>query len=239
MNDMSRAIADGLSPFFTPDDVLEIRFLDMGGERGRTHAGWIVAKDIPQHAARIASLATAAGGAYFTPQRLDPALIGRGTPGKFVQVRRDGAATVPALTKDADVIERRYLIVDVDPARPSGVCATNDEKAAALAVADQVRTMMGLIGWPRPVQVDSGNGFHLYYRLPEPFGQTADPDPIAWALALVARHCDRPSAVVDRTVFNPARIMKIPGTFAKKGENTADRPHRQSQLIEVPDDWRA
>jgi hypothetical protein len=34
-------------------------------------------------------------------------------------------------TKDADIICRRWLSVDIDPKRPEGVSATEDEKRAA------------------------------------------------------------------------------------------------------------
>jgi len=36
-------------------------------------------------------------------------------------------------------------------------------------------------------------------------------------------------------VFDPSRIIKIAGTWARKGENTAERPHRKSRILSVPD----
>jgi hypothetical protein len=37
--------------------------------------------------------------------------------------------------------------------------------------------------------------------------------------------------VVDATVTNPARLMKLPGTLAMKGSSTPDRPHRMAALL--------
>jgi hypothetical protein len=39
---------------------------------------------------------------------------------------------------------------------------------------------------------------------------------------------------IDQTVYNPARICKVPGTWARKGDDIPERPHRQSRLVEVP-----
>lgn len=241
MDDVARRIADALPLFFAPDDVLEVRFL--GVERpGRTHAGWIRAGQIPAAAGAIAALARISDGTYFTPQRLDPAVMGRGKPGHFGTVHRDRDTGVvrPELTADADVVGRRYLIVDVDPVRPAGCCATQAEKGAACEVALAVRS--ALPPWSaRPLIVDSGNGFHLYYRLESELpGGPADAatDPLAKLLAVLARRCDTPAAKVDTRVYNAARIVKVPGTWAKKGPNTSARPHRQSSILEVPNGWR-
>jgi hypothetical protein len=49
---------------------------------------------------------------------------------------------------------------------------------------------------------------------------------------------------IDASVFNAARIWKLPGTMACKGADMPDRPHRIARLIEVPKElevvkWRA
>ena len=35
----------------------------------------------------------------------------------------------------------------------------------------------------------------------------------------------------DRSVTNPSRLCKLPGTWAVKGDNTLDHPHRQSAVV--------
>ena len=39
---------------------------------------------------------------------------------------------------------------------------------------------------------------------------------------------------VDRSVHNPARIWKLYGTWAGKGDSIPERPHRMAKLIETP-----
>jgi hypothetical protein len=51
--------------------------------------------------------------------------------------------------------------------------------------------------------------------------------------ALAARFDDE-RVKIDQKVANPARIWKLYGTVAAKGDHTADRPHRVSRLLEVP-----
>ncbi len=53
--------------------------------------------------------------------------------------------------------------------------------------------------------------------------------------ALHLRYSDL-AVEVDRTTFNAARISKLYGTLAAKGDSTAERPHRMSALLEVPDE---
>lgn len=134
---------------------------------------------------------------------------------------------------DKDVVCRRWMLVDVDPRRPvSGVSATDAEKAAAKDLADGVRDDLRVRGWAAPMVVDSGNGYHLYYRVDLP---AADDRRVERCLkALAARH-NTPAAAVDVTVFNPSRIVKIPGTWARKGDETPDRPHRKARVLEVPE----
>ena len=36
----------------------------------------------------------------------------------------------------------------------------------------------------------------------------------------------------DATVYNPARVWKLYGTTAKKGDPTEDRPHRKAQILD-------
>ncbi len=240
---MPAQIAESLPLFFAPDDVLEVRILD-AGRPGRKVAGYMLARNIPTMAPRIAEAGADAGGVYFTPQRLDPVVLNR-CRHALVEVTRDRDAeeTRPRLTRDADVLERRYLLIDIDPVRPATHrkdSATDGEKEAAFEVAKSVRDCLCKYGIPAPIVVDSGNGYHLYFRLvnPLPGGEAdATTDPFAVLLRTLKGTFDTPAAAIDGTVFNASRIMKVPGTVARKGTPTPERPHRQSKLLEVPSDW--
>jgi hypothetical protein len=53
-------------------------------------------------------------------------------------------------------------------------------------------------------------------------------------LLALAQRFDTDAVKIDRAVFNASRICKVPGTVARKGDNTKDRPHRRARLLEVP-----
>ena len=228
-------IAEWLPLFFDPEDVLEIRVLD-AGRPGRKVAGWLTAKHIPALAKKISDASANASGTYFTPHVLDRSILGRCSH-NLIGVGKD-----MRLTRDVDVTARRYLIIDIDPVRPANTSATEAEKEAAAEVANAVRNCLAGHGWPPPLVVDSGNGLHLYYRLSTALhgGSVKDPvaDELAACLRVLAAKFDTDKATVDTSVYNSSRIMKVPGTWARKGTHSAERPHRQCKITEHPDDWK-
>ncbi len=135
-------------------------------------------------------------------------------------------------TADTDVDRRRYLLVDVDPQRRTGISATDNEKAAAQVLAHRIRVHLSGLGWPEPIVADSGNGWHLLYRVDLPGN---DGGLVKACLEALAARFDSDETKVDTTVFNPARITKLYGTLVRKGDHTPERPHRMSRLVEVPD----
>lgn len=141
-------------------------------------------------------------------------------------------------TRDRDIRGYSILVVDVDPERhPRDRSATDVEKAEAHAVALAVRSWFTENG-VRPVLADSGNGYHLLVPLvsAEDVGQAArDTHRL---LELLDRRFSTPGAKVDRSTFNPSRILKLYGTMAVKGEDAAEHPHRLSHIDvdEIPED---
>lgn len=179
-------------------------------------------------------------GAFTTVHRLKPDAIDPARIGIMPRQTKKSGGT----TRDEDVSERRYLLVDIDPVRAMGFdkCAASDEeRSAALAVAMNVREdLEAFLG--APLFIDSGNGIHLYFHTPgpEPGGPIADEDhdPITLHLKLLADRYDTPGAKIDTTVRNASRVMKLPGTWTRKGEESSDRPHRMAKLLEVPNGWQ-
>ncbi len=143
---------------------------------------------------------------------------------------RDMNACDPAAS-DADIVSRRWLPVDCDPVRPSGISATDAEHAAALARAQEIRDYLAGRGWRDPLLADSGNGAHLLYRVELP---PDDSGLVEGVLAALAFRFSDEQVVVDQKNSNPARIWKLYGTLAAKGDPTPDRPHRLSRLLEAP-----
>jgi hypothetical protein len=136
-------------------------------------------------------------------------------------------------TSDADILLRRWLLLDFDPIRPAGISSTDAEHGRAMTVACGAWDDLRGAGLGDPVVGDSGNGAHLLYPLNLPNDQQAT-ERVKKFLAGVAARCGTDDIAVDRTVFNAARIVKLYGTLACKGDNLPERPHRRSRLLEVP-----
>jgi len=165
-----------------------------------------------------------AQGVYFVPNPIDPKLMARAN-NRIRPVYGDPT------TSDADILRRWYLLIDLDPFRPSGISSTQSEHAAALQKAQEIRAWLGAAGWPTPIFVDSGNGAHLDYYIDLPVD---DNGLVAGVLAGLAQRFDDAHVKVDVSVHNPARIWKLVGTYARKGDDIPDRPHRLASLIDAP-----
>lgn len=164
-------------------------------------------------------------GLYHSLNDVTPALLARASN------RIKAADRKNASTSDRDVERRTALLIDGDPVRPADISATDGEHAAALARIAEIRWFLSELGWPAPITADSGNGGHLVYRVELP---AEDGGLVKDFLNALADAFDDERVHVDRTVFNAARIVKLWGTAARKGDSTADRPHRMSKILEVP-----
>jgi hypothetical protein len=138
-----------------------------------------------------------------------------------------------ATTADHEVARRRRLLLDFDPVRPAGVSSTEEEHAAALARVQECKDWLAAQGLPEPLLADSGNGGHLVYGLDLP---NDDPSRLLVEnfLKAVATRFSDGKLKVDVSVFNAARISKVYGTLACKGDNVPERPHRLSRILEAP-----
>src|SRR5215216_3676220 len=165
---------------------------------------------------------------YVTLNEVDPALLARAS-NRVRKVYKEPT------TSDSDILRRRWLPLDFDPARPSGVSATDTEKKAARLRALEVREFLRGLGWPEPVVGDSGNGYHLLYRIELP-NDRESLELVKGVLEALSFKFSDEAVDVDTTTCNAARIWKLYGTTARKGDDTGDRPHRRSRLLEVPEE---
>ena len=83
-----------------------------------------------------------------------------------------------------------------------------------------------------PLVADSGNGYHLDYRIEL---SCEDDGLVEKALDGLANCFDGDGVELDRGVHNPSRIIKLYGTLACKGDNTEERPWRLSKILQAPD----
>lgn len=222
-------IADSLQRhFIAAGAVAELRAIFKDGS---IHAGFFDrdhADVMAREAERLSGLPRVKG-VYVTLNAIDANLLNR--PGFANQVRKVRAGESASAK---DVKRRVFLLIDADPRRAEGMngwSASDDEKAKALAKVLEIRTYLSSLGWPEPLLCDSGNGWHLLYRIDLP---ADDSGLLKRVLGALAKRFDDEAVEIDRKVYDPARITKLYGTRACKGEHTADRPHRLSGIVEIP-----
>lgn len=207
-------------------DVFEVRALEATMDRLRqpmTISGYF---DNAEAAVHAIGAITSAKGIYVTLNRIDRALLSRAANRLRVCGRGDST------TSDTDVTGRDWLLVDIDPKRPAGISATDTEHNAALELAKVIRAALAQEGWPTPILADSGNGAHLLYRI----GLPADDGALVQScLKAIAFRFGTHDLDIDLSVFNPARIVKLYGTVAGKGDNTPERPHRVARMLDAPE----
>jgi hypothetical protein len=144
--------------------------------------------------------------------------------------------TEPAkLTTDNDVLHRQLLFIDVDALTPDAHSNSSEpEHEAAREMALAVREALATEGWPTPILADSGNGWHLYYWIDLPADEPTR-ELISAFLKRLKTKFDG-GGKIDPAVSNAGRISKLPGTWARKGLDSPDRPHRQARLLWVPEE---
>lgn len=197
----------------------ECGFFDLENQVGRTAVYEVIKKYVAQ------PLKEQPEGIYFIINPVDPVFLARanncmGKKGELISA------------DDKRIRRRRWLPVDADPTKPiSKISATDAEKAAARLLIDGVREDMRARGFCEPMLCDSGNGFHLWYKIDLPLD---DGGLVEHVLKDLADRHNSAGATVDTKLFNASRILKIPGTWARKGCETADRPYRMARVLEVP-----
>ena len=166
------AMLAALAAMFDPADVIEIRAFPKG--KKHTAAGYFDGSHREDLADAAVTLNAAGAAVYVTLNRIDPQLLGR----YCNRIENPAAATVT----DANVIRRRWLLIDFDPVRPKDTSATNAQLAAAHERARDCACRLKSDGWPKPLAGESGNGWHLLYPLDLP-NDTESRDLVKGALA--------------------------------------------------------
>lgn len=130
------------------------------------------------------------------------------------------------MTQDDDIERLTWLVLDIDSKHPTGVSATDEEKEAARTQAEDAIMFLTNAGFDSPEIVDSGNGYHIKYRIDLP-----NDDEGQGRLSNVADAISERFPLCDAAVKNPSRILKLPGTKAMKGRSTEGRPHRMARIL--------
>ncbi len=225
--------------FVNPGEVAEVRIPKVygkspawGGEFAKgTVSGYF---DNHEHFSRAVIAADKAvhGGIYFTLQVIDPRLIARA----FNRLKPSSLTT-----SDNNVTAYRWLPIDIDPVRPAGIGSSDSELQAALRLRDELaEVLVSEYGLPEPIRANSGNGGHLLVKLPDIPVDDRSKSFISSTLNGLSTQYSNDQIKIDTAVHNPARIWKLYGTTARKGDPVPSgshreaRPHRMSFIDRIP-----
>lgn len=204
------------------NSVFEVRCL--GSRKGQIDSGYF---DSPgEAAAALVGSANWYKGIYVTPNPVLPELKARA----HNRLKQWADFT----TTDRDISRRHWLLIDIDPRRPSGISSSDEEHEIALKRARNLASFLDLYGFPQPMINDSGNGAHVMYRIDEENSDEVR-DEIQTFLHIISDMFTDDKCEIDKTVFNAARIWRVPGTWSKKGDSVTERPHRKSQTLQYAD----
>ena len=164
---------------------------------------------------------------YFTVNKVKDACSGRTQFGVFERV--DGSAT-----SKNDIESRQWLPIDIDVERPSKISASEEEKEYAHKKAGEVFIFLRSVGFPEPIVCDSSSGYHIYY--PIDISNTSENETLIKSFYSVLSNFFTDDRVkIDVVVGDANRIMRLYGTWGRKGRNSEDRPHRLSKILSSPD----
>jgi len=231
--------ADVYSLFFHPGEVTEIRAFGLSG-KNKGWEGWARGAGIVYgyfdnaeafgRSAEALELAKAPG-IYFVLNPVIPDLLARAAN----RLRAADQKTVATSDKDVKVL--RWIYVDLDPKRPTGISSTAVELQAAVETRDKINAYLKEKGFKGGIPAISGNGAHLLIQIRDhELTNRTEPsqDPTVISIRNVLKHLadkfDSDRVEVDQKTFNPSRICKLYGTTARKGDHTPTRPYRESYI---------
>jgi hypothetical protein len=199
------------------NELVEIRIMS-----GKTHSGYFKSVDkVVEELKRYE-----AGNIYFVLNEISDACYSR-------EQKDYISEKASKTTSDSDIVKRDWLLIDIDPVRPSGTSSSDEEKEKAKTVINKVYAYLRDTGFKPPIVCDSGNGYHLLYKI-EMENNPKSVETIKTLLQVLDMYFSDKDCGVDKTVFNASRITKLYGTVARKGTDTPDRPHRESKILQVP-----
>jgi KaiC/GvpD/RAD55 family RecA-like ATPase len=208
--------------FKSGEELVEVRIVDNAYKR--TYSGYFTDVDTLLNEIRKYDNCNI----YFTLNAINPAC--------YYREQHDRIVTKPkSTTSDNDIVGRDWILIDIDTKKPSDTNSTDEEKEMAKEVVNNVFKFLRDEGFEKPVICDSGNGFHLLYKIAMK-NNNENTTICKEFLQVLDMLFSNPNVEIDCTTFNSSRICKLYGTFSRKGSNTKKRPQRESKILRIPDD---
>lgn len=213
--------------FFKPGEVVEVRILNVwskspawdGFAKG-TVSGYFDSFSAFKSAV-FKAIQGQQSNIYFTLQVIDPRLIGRA----YNKLKPSNITT-----SDNNVLHYRWIPIDIDPVRPSGISSSEPELRKAIEIRDTIREyIIDTTDYSDPITAVSGNGAHILIRLPKDLPVNDDSKEfIRSFLEKIHNAFSTDDISIDTTVYNPARIWKLYGTKAMKGVEVPGNQYREA-----------
>ena len=214
-------VLKALSLIVEPGEIFELRILN-NNKKTDIRSGYFKDPDVALEELKKQNLQGC--NVYIVLNSINDACSARQQFGKFLQ----GCTT----TSDNDIVGRNWLPIDIDPVRPAGTSSSEAELKEAYAVMEKVFKYLESMGFNRPIMATSGNGWHLLYKIA--LANTKNKELVGNVLKTLNAYFGNDKAKVDKANSNAARVFKLYGTAAQKGNSTEDRPHRMSQIQWTP-----
>lgn len=208
--------------FKSGEELVEVRIVD--NTYKRTYSGYFTDVDTLLNEIRKYDNCNI----YFTLNAINPACYDR--------EQHDRIVTKPkSTTSDNDIVGRDWILIDIDTKKPSDTNSTDEEKEMAKEVVNNVFKFLRDEGFEKPVVCDSGNGFHLLYKIAMK-NSNENTTICKEFLQVLDMLFSNPNVEIDCTTHNASRVCKLYGTFSRKGSNTKKRPQRESKILRIPDE---
>ena len=134
---------------------------------------------------------------------------------------------------DIDIVRRKWVMLDFDPVRPSGTSSTFEQLSYASMTAKKVWDFLFHNGFYDYVGCVSGNGYHIMLPCDLEANEQTD-NLVGDFIKVISMLFSDENVAIDTQVSNRARLTKLYGTVAHKGEHSALTPHRTSCFKHVP-----
>lgn len=166
------------------------------------------------------------GNIYIAINKINDACYSREQHNKFIEKPKN-------TTSDNDIERRTWILIDVDPKRSSGVSSSDKEKEYSKETVNKIFSFLRNFGFSEPIICDSGNGYHLLYKI-DIENSASNTELIKKFLLVLDMYFTTKYSDIDKTVYNASRITKLYGTISRKGNSSDERPHRISSILRVP-----
>lgn len=140
-------------------------------------------------------------------------------------------SSVTKPSRDEDIVERRDILIDLDPERKANCMANEEERHAAFEAARRALEILEEEGFEEIVTASSGSGAHLH--VPVAMGVDKEStETVKKFLEILNKEVGTVQVHVDVAVYNPGRICRLYGSMNRKGEPSEERPWRRSLILD-------